>query len=229
MEVDEGANQNPNPTKSSTENGTSGKKNKKKENKEGSFLLGSPTFTELGNGRFKCNETGHELPAKEKEPYGRSKACRVALIDAAVASKKPPLNTFQQCPLSKSKLVCELTGDTINKSEEHIWKHITGKRFQNKLEQKELEKMASPERVEKNSKKSKKLHKSSMEAIEEDQEIKPDGKGSLEGNDEEGNSDIEEPDFWIPPAGERWDFDDGKDRWEDSMTPDHHDEDDGLG
>lgn len=32
-----------------------------------------------------------------------------------------------------SKLVCKLTGDTINKSEEHIWKHINGKRFLNKL------------------------------------------------------------------------------------------------
>ena len=27
------------------------------------------------------------------------------------------------------------------------------------------------------------------------------------------DSDLEEIDFWIPPAGERWDFDDGGDRW----------------
>lgn len=33
----------------------------------------------------------------------------------------------------RSKLICKLTGDTINKSEEHIWKHISGKRFQHKL------------------------------------------------------------------------------------------------
>jgi hypothetical protein len=26
-----------------------------------------------------------------------------------------------------------LTGDKVNKSEEHIWKHMTGKRFLNKL------------------------------------------------------------------------------------------------
>lgn len=32
-----------------------------------------------------------------------------------------------------SKLICKLTGDTVNKSEEHIWKHINGKRFLNKL------------------------------------------------------------------------------------------------
>ena len=24
----------------------------------------------------------------------------------------------------------------------------------------------------------------------------------------------EEPDFWVPPTGSRWDFDNGKDRWE---------------
>lgn len=77
------------------------KQSNKKEEKEGSFLLGPPTFADLGNGRFKCKETGHELPAKEKESYARSKACRLALIDAALASNKPPLNMFQQCPLSK--------------------------------------------------------------------------------------------------------------------------------
>lgn len=26
-------------------------------------------------------------------------------------------------------------------------------------------------------------------------------------------SDIEEEDFWMPPVGERWDHDDGRDRW----------------
>lgn len=32
---------------------------------------------------------------------------------------------------------------------------------------------------------------------------------SINGGDKE-----EETDFWMPPIGERWDFDDGKDRWE---------------
>ncbi|KAJ7970743.1 Surfeit locus protein 2 family protein [Quillaja saponaria] len=41
---------------------------------------------------------------------------------------------FKQDPLCRSKLKCKLTGDTINKSEEHIWKHINGKRFLNKLD-----------------------------------------------------------------------------------------------
>lgn len=26
-------------------------------------------------------------------------------------------------------------------------------------------------------------------------------------------SDAEEDDFWMPPVGERWDYDDGRDRW----------------
>ncbi|KAI7755845.1 hypothetical protein M8C21_023613, partial [Ambrosia artemisiifolia] len=30
-----------------------------------------------------------------------------------------------------SKLICKLTGHTVNKTEEHIWKHINGKRFLN--------------------------------------------------------------------------------------------------
>ncbi|XP_042502345.1 uncharacterized protein LOC122079720 [Macadamia integrifolia] len=124
-----------------------GEKDKKEvkdvKEKEGRDLLGSPTFKELENGRFKCIETGHEMPAKEMGSYGESKRCRLGLIDAALSLKKPPLNMFKQDPLSRSKLICKLTGDTINKSEEHIWKHINGRRFLNKLEQKEQENLAS--------------------------------------------------------------------------------------
>lgn len=29
--------------------------------------------------------------------------------------------------------MCKLTGDAVNKSEEHIWKHVSGKKFQNML------------------------------------------------------------------------------------------------
>ncbi|KAJ1289353.1 hypothetical protein BS78_02G157700 [Paspalum vaginatum] len=28
--------------------------------------------------------------------------------------------------------------------------------------------------------------------------------------------DLDDPDFWVPPVGSRWDDDDGKDRWESS-------------
>jgi hypothetical protein len=27
-------------------------------------------------------------------------------------------------------------------------------------------------------------------------------------------ADSDDPDFWVPPVGSRWDDDDGKDRWE---------------
>ncbi|KAK6155235.1 hypothetical protein DH2020_009483 [Rehmannia glutinosa] len=136
---------------------------KPSEQKEGHNLLGAPSFEQLENGRFKCIETGHELPAHARDSYADSKHCRVGLIDSALARKKPPLNMFKQDPASRSKLICRLTGVTINKTEEHIWKHINGKRFLNML-----------------------------------------GK----------NSDSEsENDFWMPPAGERWDHDDGGDRW----------------
>ncbi|KAF2308426.1 hypothetical protein GH714_009575 [Hevea brasiliensis] len=148
----------------------------KKGGKEGNNLLGSPTFMELENGRFKCVETGHEMLAKDKESYSQSKRCRLGLIDFALAHNKPPLNMFKQDPLSRSKLICKLTGDNVNKSEEHIWKHINGKQFLNKLEQKEMGK------------------------VEEKQQ-------------EESKSSMDEDDFWMPPVGDRWDFDDGGDRW----------------
>ncbi|PQQ13225.1 surfeit locus protein 2 isoform X1 [Prunus yedoensis var. nudiflora] len=191
--------------------------------KEGSNLLGSPTFKELENGRFQCVETGHEVVAKDKEIYSQSKRCRLGLVDFALSHKKPPLNVFKQDPLSRSKLVCKLTGDTINKSEEHIWKHINGKRFLNKLEEKEEQKLKPDGMVEKlddqnpeivpepdtdgvrKKKKKKKTKKKKENGVDETiSEIR-------KSSDEE--SDLEETDFWMPPVGERWDFDEGGDRW----------------
>ncbi|XP_028556464.1 uncharacterized protein LOC110096740 [Dendrobium catenatum] len=99
----------------------------------GQLSLRLTDIRDLGNGRWRCDETGHDLPGNEKESYSHTKACRVALIDAALAKKKPILNTFQPHPISKSMLVCSLTGDVINKSEQHIWKHINGRRFLKKL------------------------------------------------------------------------------------------------
>ena len=32
------------------------------------FLLGEPTWEDTGGGRWRCAETGHELPGREKEP-----------------------------------------------------------------------------------------------------------------------------------------------------------------
>ncbi|XP_057542814.1 uncharacterized protein LOC130821164 isoform X2 [Amaranthus tricolor] len=210
--------------------------------KEGSNLLGAPSFQQLENGRFKCVETGHELPEHAKDSYSQSKRCRIGLIDFALANSKPPLNMFKQDPLNRSKLICKLTGDTINKSEEHIWKHISGKRFFNKLEQMENGELPGDGEVEKKdevkgkddlegkengtkkkSKKEKKKKKKKENGKNKEEIIS-------EMRDSPCNSDSEENDFWMPPVGERWDFDDGRDRWgSDSESGDHHDEDDRAG
>lgn len=73
----------------------------KETSKEGQNLLGPPSFKELENGRFKCVETGHELPGHARESYAQSKHCRLGLIDAALANNKPPLNMFRQDPQSR--------------------------------------------------------------------------------------------------------------------------------
>ncbi|KAK4774448.1 hypothetical protein SAY86_009383 [Trapa natans] len=188
----------------------------KKVEKEGANLLGQPKFSVLPNGRLKCVETGHELFEKDRESYSQCKRCRLGLIDYALSNKKPPLNMFTQDPDSRSKLLCKLTGDKINKSEEHIWKHINGKRFLNKLEKEEEEKLGQmdwedevgeeiPEKVGKREKAKKKGKQKGKE------------KGVM-GNEsahgEEENPELEDADFWMPPVGERWDFDDGGgDRW----------------
>ncbi|OMO59342.1 Surfeit locus 2 [Corchorus capsularis] len=194
------------------ENG-SDEKEASRSNKEGTGLLGPPTFTELPNGRLKCVETGHEMVVKDKDSYAQSKRCRLGLIDFALSHSKAPLNMFKQDPLSRSKLICKLTGDTVNKTEEHIWKHINGKRFLNKLEQKEMEKELKNEtkagegeqKPKKEKKKKDKKKKKKEKAVEEIiSEVR---------DPAENESDSEEPEFWMPPVGDRWDFDDGGDRW----------------
>ncbi|KAL3813832.1 hypothetical protein ACJIZ3_015100 [Penstemon smallii] len=198
------------------------------EQKEGHNLLGSPKFKKLENGRFKCVQTGHELPESAKDSYAQSKHCRLGLIDSALARNKPPLNMFRQDPASRSKLICKLTGDTINKSEEHIWKHMTGKRFLNMLEKEEATKeipngtpgKQDEEMEEKKKKKKKKksedkgLKKKTKKKETEEVEKTAD-EIINEVRDSAGNSsDSEvEVDFWVPPDGERWDHDDGGDRW----------------
>lgn len=176
--------------------------------KEGTFLLGSPTFADLSNNRLKCVETSHELQEKERDSYSQSKACRIALIDYYVANKKPPLQLFHQCPISKMKLICELTGDSINKSEKHIWKHMNGKRFLNKLGERE-----KAEKSEKNRKVLKKLPKNCVKTTKDDKTIMGDKDACLITKYREMDSDSDESDFWMPPIGDRWDFDKGEDRW----------------
>lgn len=69
--------------------------------KEGYNLLGSPTFKEIENGRFKCVETGHEVLSKDIPFYSNSKKCRLGLIDFALSNNKSPLNMFNQDPLCR--------------------------------------------------------------------------------------------------------------------------------
>ncbi|KAJ3675301.1 hypothetical protein LUZ60_004343 [Juncus effusus] len=261
------------------------RKNKEEEKKsevekEGSFLLGNPTFKKLpgdGGGRWRCVETGQEMPEKEKEAYSRSRACRIGLINTFVAKKRAPLNVFEQNPANKNQLICKITGDTVNKSEEHIWKHLNGIRFNNKLAQMELDALKTPEEIvqeaeekklreekkrkknpvnkklreqeakkkemeaamlckqekteekeEKKAKKEKKKNKkkeaeAEMEVEEEEVEAKEEKKKPNKKEKKEkkkkvnkkgieaSGGDEEEPEFWMPPVGERWDFDDGKD------------------
>ncbi|GJT97981.1 hypothetical protein Tco_1093499 [Tanacetum coccineum] len=198
---------------------------------EGKFLLGKPKFKKLENGRYKCVQTGHELPAAARDSYAQTKHCRTGLIDYALARLKPPMNMFHQDPLCRSKVICKLTGDTVNKIEEHIWKHINGKRFLHMLEKEEAGagKETSNDMVEENgeqelevvssskeesSKKKKKKEKKKKKNKKKEEEEKGVSTIVSEIRDpEEKDSDIVEDDFWMPPAGDRWDFDDGKDRW----------------
>ncbi|KAL8193539.1 hypothetical protein R6Q57_026674 [Mikania cordata] len=194
-----------------------------KQQEEGKFLLGKPKFKKLENGRYKCVQTGHELPADARESYAQTKHCRLGLIDAALARNKPPLNMFNQDPLCRSKLICKLTGHTVNKTEEHIWKHINGKRFLSMLEKEEAEagKASSnvlvedegeqkPEKAAKSKegglKKKKKNRKKKEKEIDASKVV------SEVRNPEEHDIDAEEEEFWMPPVGARRDFDDGKDR-----------------
>ncbi|KAK7339624.1 hypothetical protein VNO77_20302 [Canavalia gladiata] len=187
--------------------------------KEGMNLLGSPTFQELANGRFKCVETGHELLSKDIEFYSRSKKCRLGLIDFALSNDKPPLNMFKQDPLSRSKLICKLTGDNVNKSEEHIWKHMSGRRFLNQLEREEDEKLlGNGMEVEENLQELESVDGGEKDKMKKKKKKKSKDKGAGEiisevrksSNEDSG---MEEVDFWMPPVGDRWDHDDGGDRW----------------
>lgn len=212
---------------------------------EGKFLLGKPKFKKLENGRYKCVQTGHELPADARESYAHTKHCRLGLIDSALARNKPPLNMFNQDPLCRSKLICKLTGHTVNKIEEHIWKHINGKRFLNMLEKEEAgagkdvsnglmeeEGEQKPEKASKTeedgSKKKKKKKKDKKKKNKKKNKEEKDVNKIISEvrNPEEKDSDIEEDEFWMPPVGDRWDFDNGKDRWGSDLESDADSEND---
>ncbi|KAF8096752.1 hypothetical protein N665_0302s0026 [Sinapis alba] len=213
--------------------------------KEGANLLGKPKYKKLENGRFRCVQTGHELLEKDKKVYSESKRCRLGLIDHALSHNKPPLNLFEQDPTSRSKLVCKLTGDTVNKTEEHIWKHVSGRRFLNKLEEKEREKESGlvPEEggetvvkengvkeAKKKNKKKKKKKKNKKEKMKnKESDEKEDNGENVTDEVEHGDVEEKELEFWMPPDGERWDFDDGGDRWGSDSEDEKNGEDDPIG
>ncbi|KAK1359455.1 Surfeit protein 2 [Heracleum sosnowskyi] len=183
-----------------------------KKEREGELLLGWPTFVELQNGRFKCLETGHELVGSSRQSYSRSKHCRLGLIHSALSLSKPPLNLFRQDPLSRSKLMCKLTGLTVNKTEEHIWKHITGRRFLNMLEKqeaiKQTQKGTTPDQKEKNPEKVVKKNKKSLKAMKKKNQVNEEDFKEIISkvrnmSDEDSDS---EDDFWMPPSCESRDI-----------------------
>ncbi|WOH05061.1 hypothetical protein DCAR_0624473 [Daucus carota subsp. sativus] len=170
----------------------------------GELLLGWPTFVELQNGRFKCLETGHELVGSCRESYSRSKHCRLGLIDSALSLNKPPLNVFRQDPLSRKKLICKLTGLTVNKTEEHIWKHITGKRFLNTLEKEEAIKRTlkgrTQDQTQKNPDKDAKKNQKSLKDVKKKNQLNEEQIKEIISkarNMSDKDSDTED-DFWMP-------------------------------
>ncbi|XP_024529154.1 surfeit locus protein 2 isoform X3 [Selaginella moellendorffii] len=132
-------------------------------------IVGEPTFVAIVGQRFRCVETGHEMPAAEKEGYGSSKKCRDALFDRALQEGRAPLNFFQQSPEYRDKMICKLTGALVNKNEKAVWKHVLGKSFNKKLS-----------------------------AQEEKQNSKP-SQPDVEHEMEDEGVDNEDMDFWIPP------------------------------
>lgn len=187
----------------------------------GELLLGWPTYVELQNGRFKCLETGHELVGSFRESYSRSKHCRLGLIQSALSLNKPPLNLFRQDPLSRSKLICKLTGLTVNKNEEHIWKHITGRRFLNMLEKeeaiKQTRKGTTPDQTYKNLEKVVKKNQKTLKDMKKKNQVNEEDIKEIISkvrNMSDKDSDTED-DFWMPPLCESQDIHRGDQRGSD--------------
>lgn len=196
-----------------------------------SLFLGEPVWEYLPGGRVRCVQTGHELPLAEQPTYALTKKCRSALFDAALQKRTPPLNFFEQSPVSKDKIVCKLTGVVLNKKEDAVWKHMLGKKFEQKLAEKEAQKGVAPKDVEmtENADKPSSNNDVDCESLArhgDKASRKKKGKTVIDDQEpneqdlEDGTSD--DAQFWVPPAGDRWDFDNGMDdRW--ANAPSHSD------
>ncbi|KAJ7527074.1 hypothetical protein O6H91_16G035300 [Diphasiastrum complanatum] len=203
---------------------------KSDEKKKLNMLIGEPTFEAIGKGRVRCVETGHEMPQDQAPAYGTSKKCLEALFDRALAQRRPPLNFFLQSPDARNMVICKLSGAVVKKNEDSIWKHVMGKKFQKKLEEEEAKKfmpaMLMSDRGLEGASISESVRKPENDGSEENENIVSKNKGkkklSKEGNlknetaasrVEDNINQDEEPNFWIPPLGDRWDFDCGGGRW----------------
>ncbi|CAK9230815.1 unnamed protein product [Sphagnum troendelagicum] len=203
--------------------------------------MGEVKWEELGEGRVRCVETGHEMLESEKNFYLSTKKCRRALFDIALLQRKPPLHLFQQSPISRDKVICDLTGAVLNKQEEALWKHMMGKKFQHKLEEKEAEKKAAKDKTnggqsdqsvaEQESEKAtslpskgiksegKKMKKKQQEKEVRELDVDANTHSNMEMDREDSTS---EEDFWVPPVGDRWDMDSGgPDRWTNAVPGAH--------
>eukprot|EP00244_Chara_vulgaris_P013854 TRINITY_DN8282_c0_g1_i1.p1 TRINITY_DN8282_c0_g1~~TRINITY_DN8282_c0_g1_i1.p1 ORF type:complete len:374 (-),score=114.96 TRINITY_DN8282_c0_g1_i1:37-1158(-) len=102
------------------------------------FLSRHPgEFTLLENGRVKCTLSGHEIlpDVGALEVHLQSKSYKLAKFELQELAKLQP--HVVQHPEMKDKLLCNLTGKIVNKTEEAVWKHIMGKKFQSILKEKE--------------------------------------------------------------------------------------------
>ncbi|KAH7436241.1 hypothetical protein KP509_05G009800 [Ceratopteris richardii] len=162
-------------------------------------LLGDVHFEDLLGkpGRVRCIETGHELLVTEKEAYSQSKKCRRILFDLCLAQRKPPLNVFEQNPTFKDKVICKLTGDLLNKSEDAIWRHMNGKKFLRKLAEKEEKR--SHVRKSDESMDAEQIGDKDLSVVNQ---TEADHTSHIIDEDVE-SMEIEDPDFWVPPSIEQ--------------------------
>lgn len=119
------------------------------------------------------------------------------------------LNSCAQFLFSKVTFICE--SDKKESEKEALKENEDGleKKKEEKKEKKEEKKEKKKEKKQKKKEKKKKKKKNN-EQMQDDEE-NADGSELRNPSDEGNNS--EEVDFWIPPSGERWDFDDGAERW----------------
>ncbi|CAI5480959.1 unnamed protein product [Closterium sp. Yama58-4] len=96
------------------------------------FATHKEHLTWTDTGRLRCALTGHEfLPTHET--LKRHVASRVfAKAGASLALRKFEPHVVQS-PDNPNKLLCTLTNKLIQKSEDAVWKHMMGHKFQKQL------------------------------------------------------------------------------------------------